>query len=172
VQASGEQRVVLDMQPSKLTSGTRAPSVVVDKLVTAWVRMLVTGACGLPVVGVVVGRDARVSLQPLAQAEAETHLATLLQTWAQGMTEPLPLPCKTGLAWVAGAPDVQTVYEGGPQRSGEVQDACLARQYPDFEALTADTRFADLAQMVLAPLQAWAKSHSTVELHDPEAFDE
>ncbi len=88
------------------------------------------------------------------------------------MTEPLPLPCKTGLAWVAGATDVQTVYEGSPQRSGEVQDACLARQYPDFEALTADTRFADLAQVVLAPLQAWARSHSTVELHEPEAFDE
>jgi len=172
VQASGEQRVVLDMQPSKLTSGTRAPSVVVDKLVTAWVRMLVTSACGLPVVGVVVGRDARVTMQPLPQAEAETQLATLLQTWAQGMTEPLPLPCKTGLAWVAGATDVQTVYEGSPQRSGEVQDACLARQYPDFEALTADTRFADLAQVVLAPMQAWARSHSTVELHEPEAFDE
>jgi exodeoxyribonuclease V gamma subunit len=171
VRSAGTLRVCMEMQPSLLVAGIRKPTVVLDKMLTAWVRMLVCSACAVPVVGVVVGRDACVTLQPLPQADAELHLATLLQTWVQGMAGPLPLPCKTGLAWVAGTPDVQAVYEGSPQRSGEVQDGCLARQFPDFESLTADARFADLAQRVLAPMRAWVLDHATVNLHGlgPEA---
>lgn len=172
VRGADAQRVVIEMQPSVLVAGVKKPGVVGDKMVTAWVRMLVSSACGRPVVGVVVGRDARVHLQPLPQADALAQLATLLQAWREGMTTPLPLPCKTGLAWVAGASDVRAVYEGSPQRRGEVQDACLARQYADFDSLVADARFAELAQRVLAPLRDWALNHATLQMHAAEAGDE
>ena len=158
--------VWLQLQASALWDAKKkAPRA--DRLVDAWVRCVVASACGAPVHGVIVARDVTLHLQPLPQAQAQVALRDLLQAWHIGMDQPLPLPCRTGLALVTGANDVASVYQGGAFARGgpgEVVEPCLARLYPDFETLTADGQFSVLAQRLLAPLALWADQHITAEL--------
>jgi len=94
---------------------------------------------------------------PLPERAAET-LAIVLQTWRAGMNAPLPLALKTGVAEVQQL-NPQDAYEGGFNTEGEVsRDAALARVYPDFEALTADGRFTELAHDLYGPLCDWIKA--------------
>lgn len=123
-----------------------------------YLRSLVAAACGVQVQGIIVARDATLALRPMPAGEAMAQFQTLLQVWQAGQDSPLPLPLKTALA-AAGGEDLaraETAYEGdGFAQAGEADDACWARLYPDFDALTADGRFAPLAEAVHAPLLAW-----------------
>ena len=56
-----------------------------------------------------------------------------------------------------------------PRSSGEVEEPCLARMFPDHEALTADGRFAALAERLFGPLLGWVRTHVTFEPHEPAA---
>ena len=173
------QRVWLDIVPSRLCNSDKLRTVRPDKLVAAWVKSLVASACKVSVRGVIVGRDAMVMVAPLPTEGAAATLDMLIRTWHEGMTEPLPLACKTGLAWVRGAKDVAGVYEGsqfggagkrGGTR-GEVEEACLARMYPNFESLIADGRFQALALRLFAPLQQWVTDHVTQEVYETAQSD-
>lgn len=162
-------RVWLELTPSRLCAGVR-PTPRPDRLITAWVRTLVTSACGIDMQGVIVGRDATATVNPLPADEAAAALATLMRTWREGMTAPLPLASKTALAWGAGAGDVAVVYEGssyprGGSR-GEVEEACLSRMFPDYESLRADGRFEELAARLFGPVLEWLRVHVTVTPHD------
>jgi exodeoxyribonuclease V gamma subunit len=101
--------------------------------------------------------------------DARAALATLMQSWREGMIAPLPLACRTALAWAADVSDVAAVYEGnafpGGGMRGEVEDACLARMFPDFESLSAEGRFIDLAARLYRPIHSWAGTHVAVEVH-------
>ena len=168
----------LELTPSRLC-GAGMKAVRPEQLLVAWVRMLAGSAGGVPVQGVIVGRDATVTVNPLPQREAQTALAVLMQTWFEGMTTPLPLACKTALARVAGALDEVAVYEGNSfargassggsnaRSGGEVEEPCLERMFPDYEALTADGRFADLAERLFGPLLTWTRTHVAFEPHEP-----
>ena len=140
-----------------------------DKLITGWIRTLVSSACGTPARGVIVGRDASVTLEPLPTEQARAALDTLLQAWREGLAGPLPLACRTGFALLSGSDAVASVYEGSryprDAMGGEVDDPCLARLYPDFESLSADGRFADLADRLLQPIAAWARHGVSFERH-------
>jgi exodeoxyribonuclease V gamma subunit len=70
------------------------------------------------------------------------------------MDAPLPVACKTALAQLADG-DARAVYEGGFELSGEVDELCLARLWPDFASLAADGRFLDVAQDLYGPLADW-----------------
>ena len=168
---SGGQRVWLELVPSKLCADLKTRNVRADKLIAAWVRSVVASACGVQVQGVIVGRDATVTIQPMPPEDAHDALAVLMQAWRDGMTAPLPLPCKTALALVRGvSPALVAVvyqgsaYEGGGSR-GEVDEACLSRMYPDYESLCADGRFEHLADQLFGPLIAWIKKSVTLDLH-------
>ena len=93
----------------------------------------------------------------------------LLDLWAQGMTEPLPLPFKT--AWVARRTpnNVALTYEGGFMLSAEGADPCLRRVYPDFETLVKDGRFEQLSKRLMTPLIDWV-THSVKVL--PHGVDD
>jgi exodeoxyribonuclease V gamma subunit len=120
--------------------------------------------------GVIVGRDATLTIDPLPCDEAIEALTTLMRTWREGMSQPLPLARKTALAHVSGKRNLEAVYEGSNDAGGEVtQDACLARMFPDFETLTADGRFFELAERLFAPLCAWTGAYVTSELHGARA---
>ncbi len=169
--AQGEMhlRVWLELDPGKLCADPKGTVVRRDKLITAWVRTIAAGACGIPVQGVIVGRDATVTVNPLPANQAVTALTTLMDVWREGLSAPLPLASRTALALVDGARDVAAVYEGsrflrGGSR-GEGEEVCLSRMYPDYEALCADGRFPALAARVFGPVVEWINAHVIVEQH-------
>ncbi len=148
---------------------------VAHKLVRPWLRMLVAGACGIDLEGRIVARDALLVLAPPRMAVAQVVLDELLDVWEQGMVRPLAVACRTALVWLAAReqfpdqPDKaddagRTVYEGVHTRRGEVQDAALARLFPDWDTLCADPAFAEWAERLYEPLRQWAAdpAHVTV----------
>jgi exodeoxyribonuclease V gamma subunit len=162
----------LELQPSKLLEKGTKPIARADKLLAPWVRSLAMAAGGLTAQGVLVGRDGVLDISPMPQDEAQTTLSMLLSLWLQGMNTPLPLPLKTALAQLE-EKNASAHYEGGYMQSGEVDESCLARMFPDFETLTEDGHFEALAQQVYAPLLQWADQHVTARFHNNEpAFDE
>jgi exodeoxyribonuclease V gamma subunit len=163
--AEPDRQVWLELVPGRLCRGDRRPAVRPERLLGAWVRTVAAAACGLPVRGVLVGRDATVSVEPMPVAEAAAALAGLMRAWREGMTGPLPLACRTALARAADAADVAAVYDGGPYLHGEVEEPCLARLYPDYEALTADGRFPALAERLYGPIVRWTRDRVSLQLH-------
>lgn len=144
-----------------------------DKLLSAWVQQLAASACGLAIGGVIVGRDAVLQLGMLEQDAAQAALRELIDAWRAGMQAPLPLACQTALASLAENGNPRQVYEGGFNSNGEVgRDPGLARLYPDYAALTADSRFAEFAERLFLPLQNWLNEQVTFTIHDPEARDD
>lgn len=135
-----------------------------DKLSGAWVRSLAIGACGVKAWGILVGRDGVVEIPPIPQEIAVETLKGLMQLWMDGMNAPLPLPPKTALAFVA-EKNAQTKYEGEFMMKGEVEETCLARMFPDFDALMDDGQFASLAQAVYGPIRDWAVQQVKVTVH-------
>ncbi len=155
---------LLEKDPKK--NAANAERLRVDKLLRAWITTLLASAAGHPAGGIVVGRDATVTVGPIDRDTAEQTLATLLSVWRDGMRAPLPLPLKTALAVVLGKGRPADVYDGSFSLRGEVgNDACLARVFSDFDALTADGRFMELAQAVFQPLLDWVNDHVTVVEH-------
>ena len=170
-QQAGGGTAWLELQPSKLMVKARKGYFArPEKLLAAWVRSLAIAASGAKARGVLVGRDGVVEISACPRNEAVTTLSRLLKLWHSGMNSPLPLPPKTALAFLLDqAPAKQ--YEGndsGEWQRGEVEEACLARMFPDYEALTADGRFKGLAREIYAPLLEWVAKHTEARPHATE----
>ncbi len=166
----------MQLEPAKVLDkeGKARP----EKLLAAWLRSLSAAACGHPVHGVLVGQDGTLRITPMLQEEATEQLHLLLLTWLEGMQGPLPLPLKTGLTVALGIttgkdqnPD--GVYEGDDfdASMAEVNDACLARMFPDFETLTTElspdktvSRLQALSEDVYVPMLRWVQQHVTQEM--------
>jgi len=106
-----------------------------EKLLGAWVALLQAGPEALPLR--LVAPDGTLLLKPPARETCAPLLQGLIEARHAGLEGPGPLPTaiKTGLALVSNG-DPGMAYEGdGYERRGEVEDPCLARLYPDFEAL-------------------------------------
>ena len=168
----------LDFDPAVLCEKTRKPKPRPAQLLGAWLRSLATAACGVQATGVLVGRDSVIDISPMAPEPARQTLERLLQLWHQGMQSPLPLPPKTALVWQLGLADTvkadraaRKQYEGDDQTRGDVKEICMARVFADFEALSADGRFAALAQAIYQPLLDWQRDHVSATLHPQVAID-
>ncbi|XVN13526.1 hypothetical protein QZH47_18100 [Pseudomonas corrugata] len=91
---------------------------------------------------------------------ARRLLGDLLQAWQSGMRQPLPIVVKTAFAWLGQTdPDkaeaaARKAYEGdGLTSEGERRESpALARQFADFDALTADETFPDWCDALYRPL--------------------
>ena len=77
------------------------------------------------------------------------------------MNRPLPIACKTGLALAQDA-DPRKIYDGGFQMNGEGDDPCLARLWPDFDALSAEPDWVRCATTLYGPLAQWITEHITI----------
>jgi exodeoxyribonuclease V gamma subunit len=108
-----------------------------------------------------VARDAIVKMAPLALQPARDALERLVAIWRDGMNRPLPAACKTGLALVQDG-DPRATYDGGFEVSGENEDLCLARLWPDFAALSAEPEWADCARELYGPLAEWLNEQITI----------
>ena len=154
----------LELTPSKLLQDAKKGTVRTDKLLAAWVRSLAAAASGVVVHGILVGRDATLRITPLDADSAQTTLDDVLRAWREGMAGPLPLALRTGLAQATGQ-SAAAAYDGSYQRDGDVAELCLARIYPDFDALTDDGRFEGLAHSICGPLAEWASTHVKATPH-------
>ena len=153
LRSDGKQVVWLELEPGKLLD-KRSPRP--EKLLGAWLRSLAIAVCGVNAQGYLVGQDGVLRIMPVEPQQAMQTLRMLLSIWLSGMHAPLPLPLKTALAFCL-QKNPQAQYEGGYMQSGEVEEPCMARVYPDFEALQSDGSFAQLALQVYEPLQAWVE---------------
>lgn len=139
-----------------------------DKLIAPWLRQLASAAMEQPVTGYLVARDAILTMAPLDPRQARSELAALVQLWRRNLDQPLPVACKSALALLQGG-DPRAVYDGGFDMSGEVEDLCLARLWPDFAALTASGEWAATSEALYGPLAQWLDEHVVLEPHVPEA---
>ena len=123
------------------------------------------GACGAPLTGIVVARDATLILQAPSERDATLALQDLLQCWRDGMDGPLPIASRTALAWL-GEDKPEQAYEGSNQTPGEVNEPCLGRTWPDYATLTSahGGRFYDLASALYDPLRHWLADPEMVQL--------
>ncbi|MBF7730735.1 exodeoxyribonuclease V subunit gamma [Pseudomonas sp. N040] len=130
-------------------------------LIRPWLRHLALQLGGEPCSSILVSLSGDVHFLPVEAASATEQLQDILQCWAAGMCQPLPLACKTAFAWLAAADsdadkamdEARKAFEGAYQRRGEVQDSpALRRAYADFDALCADGQFARLAEQLYGAL--------------------
>ncbi len=157
----------LALEPGNLCENGKKPVARPDKLLGPWVRSLAIAAAGVSARGVLVGRDGVIEISPMPGDESKKTLGMLLTLWLEGMNSPLPLPPATALAWLT-EKNAASRYEGGHMQRGDVQEYCMVRMFPDYEALTADGRFEALAQQVYRPLLDWVAQHVTAGFHADE----
>jgi exodeoxyribonuclease V gamma subunit len=77
-----------------------------------------------------VARDAVVTMAPLDPARGAARAGELVALWRRNLDAPLPVACKTALALLAGGDPREPTTAAS--RSGEVDDLCLARLWPEF----------------------------------------
>jgi exodeoxyribonuclease V gamma subunit len=142
--------LAIDARRLTRTPSQRQPEQVValpGQLLAPWLRLAAAAACGVPLRGVLVGRDAILHMEPPDPEAARQALAGLLEAWYAGLQQPLPVARRSALAWLAkratGSLEdanqaARRTYE---DRSGrmppEVDEPALARCWPDWEALSA-----------------------------------
>jgi exodeoxyribonuclease V gamma subunit len=165
LRGDGKSTFWIGMTPSGLIEGKngkrRARS---DKLIDFWVRMLASSAVGQNVTCLLIGQDAVLTLPPLPQDEAITHLHNIFDAWRTGMKTPLPWVARTALVSVEGG-NAKNAYQGSfNSLFSDVDEPCLARIYPDYGALIADGQFEIYADKLFKPLSNWAKEQ--VQIHD------
>lgn len=170
--------VWIELQASKVADegGKAGPTVREDKLVAAWVRCLVSAACGHPAGGLVIGAGAAVHVTPPEQAQAVTVLASLMHACQAGLSgsKPMPTAVQTGLAFLKDPAKAWLAYDGSDFSPvpGEGKEACLARLYPDFAALSAQDEFESATRLLYEPYRDWLDGHVNVELLSDAAQSE
>ncbi len=134
-----------------------------EKLVEPWLVWLACAAAGRPVGVILLGPDVRVHIEPPCAEPDDpagaplARLQGLLDAAHDGLRRDAPLPTAvlSGLAWVSGIDRVDRTYDGSTHASGERQDACLSRVYPDAEALLSDSGFAPASERLYTALADW-----------------
>jgi exodeoxyribonuclease V gamma subunit len=162
-----DQLAWLELDPGNLLENKEEADARPDKMLGSWVRSLAVAASGVMATGIMVGRDGTVTITPMPQVKATETLSMLLNLWLDGMNTPLPLPPKTAIAHLNDK-NPAALYEGGYMTRGEVDEPCMARIYPDFEALTESGRFEQLAREVYGPLLEWMNEHVNADFHANE----
>ena len=172
--ANATRTAWLQLNPGKLLD--KKQLLRPDKLLEAWLRSL-TAAAGQAgqereLHGLLVGADATLLIAPIDGESARQQLAHLLLTWREGMSSPLPLPLKTALALISDG-KAEEAYEGSSYRPefAEVNEMCLARCFPDFDALesvrtqSGESMLHELAASVYGPMMEWIAGHVSVTPH-------
>ncbi|MDB6048623.1 MAG: recC [Pseudomonas sp.] len=145
------------------------------RLTRPWVVHVVACACGLPLSTALVASDETLLLAPLEKHAAIKILTHLLMAWQTGMQRPLPVAVKTAFAWL-GQSDASKAevaackaYEGdGVKTNGERREStALARQFPDFHALTDSEEFVGWCDALYRPIYEAAWQSLSIEGGNP-----
>ncbi len=100
-------------------------------------------------------------MAPLDPVEAAVTLHDLAALWRKNLDRPLGVACKTALALLQEG-DARATYDGSYEMSGEVDELCLARLWPDFAALIAAGDWPHVARDLYGPLADWIEAGVTV----------
>lgn len=122
-------------------------------LVDAWLAHLAGNIGDGSLTTLVLSPQGSVLFEPVGAIEAARAVGAVLQAWGQGMREPLPIACRTALAWlraVGASVDANPLPPDHPAwakaRDEYEHEAAwcpyLQRAYPDFEGLVASGGFA------------------------------
>lgn len=136
----------------------KGPTLAWHHIVRHWPTHLALQIAAGPTLTLLASESGLLRLPALDAEAARATLSALVQAWAAGLAEPLPVACKTAFAVLAGDPrGAQVLYDGGQQVSGEGQRPALARVFADFAALqgaqTADGRgLRDWSEDLYGPL--------------------
>lgn len=125
-----------------------------EKLAGPWLRQLACAAAGHPVTGYLVARDAIVEMRAPVDINAREALAALAALWRRNLDAPLPVAAKTALALLADG-DPRRIYDGDFEMSGEVEDLCLARLWPDYASLRSEEAMFEVSEALYRPLLDW-----------------
>ena len=155
---------------------SKTPKAIPDKLIDIWLVSLAAAAMGQPLHCVVVGANAVLRVPPPEPDAARAQLQVVLNTWAEGMRWPLPLPPALALQWLKDRENLNALhdlYEGSShQRAERSKDPALARTYPTLSDLMASADFERLAEAVYVPLREWAALIQVEALTDAPAEPE
>ncbi len=171
VLASEGGQMSLHLRASDLANlKNKTPQAHPDKLIDIWLLSLAAAAMDQPLKCVVVGRNAVLRMAEPAPEAARAQLSALLDVWAEGMRWPLPLPPGVALQWLKDPENLNALadaFEGSDfKRAEKDKDPALARTYATLEDLLATGEFERLAQIVYAPLKAWAEQAEIEVLPD------
>jgi exodeoxyribonuclease V gamma subunit len=130
------------------------------RLTRPWLTHLVANASGMALTTALVASDDSLLLEPMDESTAQKILGELLMAWQSGMRQPLPIAVKTAFAWLGQTDPVKAeaaarkAYEGdGQTTEGERRESpALARQFADYDGLTADETFPDWCDALYRPL--------------------
>ncbi|MBC3933470.1 exodeoxyribonuclease V subunit gamma [Undibacterium curvum] len=165
----GSRTVWLAMSPANLCQAKGEElQVRPDACLPYWLRQLVSAACGVAVPGYLVGRDAVLYCQPLSQPDALQTLDSVLACWQRACQQPLPVARKTAFALLSGK-NPEECYDGSYTTTGENQDPCLHRMWPDFAALSAEPDWKALSQTLYQPVLDWIQQ--AVQIQPLQSLD-
>ncbi len=153
-----QHRAFLQCRASRLLNDKN--QIQADKMADIWIQQLLAADLGIASRAIVLGRDAMIhSTQPIANAS--DILKELLDFWAEGLLQPLPVTLKTAVAALHNA-NPAVIYEGNQRSDGEVQRyPGLARDYPDFARLSSQRcgprqwGFQEYAEALYHPFADW-----------------
>ncbi|GLR63589.1 exodeoxyribonuclease V subunit gamma [Marinospirillum insulare] len=101
----------------------------------------------------VLGPDTDLVMPTLEAEEAEKLLLEILAAWRSGMSQLLPLPCKTAFDFLDKEGKPWDTYEGNQRLAGEVSDhPAFVRFWPSYASLQKEPLFTELSQGVYQPL--------------------
>ncbi|MGC9457160.1 MAG: exodeoxyribonuclease V subunit gamma [Halothiobacillaceae bacterium] len=144
-------RIQLTLQPSRLHEGKR---IKWHHLLRLWPAHLAAQR-DAPTETIILGPDTNLRLPPLTPEEADQTLRVLLRGYRLGLTQLLPLPCKTAFAALDPADNPGKVYEGDHNRQGEIDDhPAFSRFWPDYETLEGCSLFMAQAEALYGPLRS------------------
>jgi exodeoxyribonuclease V gamma subunit len=166
LRSNGAATAWLDQSSSRVLD--RKGQLRPEKLLAAWLRQLAAAACGHPLAGFLVARDALVAFDPLAPDEARAGLARLASLWRANLDAPLPVAARTALTLLQGG-DARAAYDGGFDNPGEAErDEALRRLWPEYAQLAGEPGWKECAQDLYGPLLAWSATHVHATAYDGE----
>lgn len=146
--AAGE-RLRLIVQASRIHQGD---SYKWYHLVRQWPAHLFAQLTGATVTRI-LGPDTDLSLPALPPEQAEALLLEMLEVWRLGMTQLLPLPCKTACAALEEGGKPWDSYDGNHMISGESSDhPAFQRFWPSYADLDKEALFHELSERLYQPL--------------------
>ena len=150
----------------KPVRGSKGTVKKLHSLAGLWVKHVAGCAQGVHLASHLVAPDGITVLPPITQSQARKCLETMVFYLFKGLSRPLPVTAKTGLAYAHGMmtkndedkakAEAAKTYEGdGYNSNGELgYDAYLRRAYPGFDDLwqAYDNQFVSLCQTLYKPL--------------------